>query len=306
MLILKDRTKLPESENSEFILLKNCEIYLKNNSPFVIYENNIICDIIYKFSCCSNDNQHTFNKNALIKEIDKAYYLPVEDNYYHSMIYGVLHLPYLKEYPIITNNSKTLSHFISLFKNTIINDTGICYKVKELLILKNPGPYKFDNVFNKNSLKMFLDSLEFPNESVRIHKLYIKRSGERSISNDKEFEKYLGENGFQIIILEKINIDQQIKLFQKAKVIIGVHGAGLTNIMFCDKECHIIELKHKLMEQFKIHNCYKQIAESKMLNNFHQYYSNHVKPKKSIKAKNYDMNIDIPLFQLTFNSVILS
>jgi capsular polysaccharide biosynthesis protein len=35
----------------------------------------------------------------------------------------------------------------------------------------------------------------------------------------------------------------QVKLFQEARIVIGCHGAGLTNIMFMQKNQTVIELK---------------------------------------------------------------
>ena len=41
---------------------------------------------------------------------------------------------------------------------------------------------------------------------------------------------------------ENLNVLETIKLFNKAKIIIGPHGAGLTNMLFSKKGTKIIEI----------------------------------------------------------------
>ena len=57
--------------------------------------------------------------------------------------------------------------------------------------------------------------------------------------NNKIFKK----KGFKFVNLESYSFINQIKLFNSAKIIAGVHGAGFANIIFCKKNTSIIEFK---------------------------------------------------------------
>ncbi len=64
--------------------------------------------------------------------------------------------------------------------------------------------------------------------------LYISRATKykRSIKNIAEIEEIVRKYNFKVIEPGEYTVGQQIKLFSEAKVIIGVHGAGLTNLLF--------------------------------------------------------------------------
>ena len=53
---------------------------------------------------------------------------------------------------------------------------------------------------------------------------------------------FLRNRGWTAIDPERLPLAQQIQLFAGARAICGVHGAGLTNIVWCDRGCTIIEL----------------------------------------------------------------
>lgn len=68
-------------------------------------------------------------------------------------------------------------------------------------------------------------------------KIYIsrKKGGWRSIVNDDEVVDFMEQAGFQILAAEKLSFTDQIKLFSEAKMIVGLHGSGLTNVLFAPK-----------------------------------------------------------------------
>jgi capsular polysaccharide biosynthesis protein len=75
-------------------------------------------------------------------------------------------------------------------------------------------------------------------------KLYISRSRAkiRKLSNESQVIELLKKHEFEVIYLENMSLMEQIKLFSSAKVVLSVHGAGLANILFCDKRVNVIEL----------------------------------------------------------------
>jgi hypothetical protein len=68
-----------------------------------------------------------------------------------------------------------------------------------------------------------------------------KRTRGRNILNSKEFYCLLKKYNIVSIELESLSFSQQIRLFRDAKLVIGAHGAGLTNILFCQPKTKVIE-----------------------------------------------------------------
>jgi len=84
-------------------------------------------------------------------------------------------------------------------------------------------------------------------------KIYISRSKAkiRKLTNESEVTKVLKDYGFEIVYLESMSFLEQIELFSQAEIVMSVHGAALTNILFCDKSVKIVELFSKNMFQEK-------------------------------------------------------
>ena len=80
----------------------------------------------------------------------------------------------------------------------------------------------------------------------RPQKLFISRrdavkESER-ISNSNALSKTLLEFGFEEVSLTKYTFFEQIDLLLNAKIIVAIHGAALTNTMFCQSDSLIIEI----------------------------------------------------------------
>ena len=82
----------------------------------------------------------------------------------------------------------------------------------------------------------------------KFEKIYIDRSDSkysksRYIKNEGEIKKHLISNGFRSVVLSELNFIEQVKIFYKAKIIVGLHGAGFANIIFSKPVAKIIELQ---------------------------------------------------------------
>jgi capsular polysaccharide biosynthesis protein len=65
-------------------------------------------------------------------------------------------------------------------------------------------------------------------------RLYVKRpqSGHRRLLNSDVFESFLDENGFCTVDPGQHTFASQVQMFHEAEFIVGVHGAGLTNLLW--------------------------------------------------------------------------
>lgn len=74
-------------------------------------------------------------------------------------------------------------------------------------------------------------------------RLYISRADtfHRHVLNEDEVTGLLAKYGFRTVTLKHMTVDDQIRLFSSAKIIVAPHGAGLTNLVFCKPGTKIIE-----------------------------------------------------------------
>jgi capsular polysaccharide biosynthesis protein len=82
--------------------------------------------------------------------------------------------------------------------------------------------------------------------------------------------------GFEVVALSKLSFMDQAQLFYTSDVIVGEHGAGLANLVFCRKGTKIIEI----FSVFWIAPCCYAIARSAGL----EYYS-HVAEAPDIRSR---------------------
>ena len=111
--------------------------------------------------------------------------------------------------------------------------------------------HQFETVANvdkdilKSIRKIFLKENN-SNEFKKNKNIYIDRSdsifNHNKLVNNLEIIEHLKNKDFLIVKLSEFSFNEQIKLFNSAKIIIGSHGAGLTNIIFCEPSTKIIEI----------------------------------------------------------------
>ena len=73
----------------------------------------------------------------------------------------------------------------------------------------------------------------------------ISASGRRITNEDHVLNTFVSF-GFQIVSFENLRLDQQINLADNATVLAGVHGAGLTNMLFMPSGSKVLELTTRL------------------------------------------------------------
>jgi capsular polysaccharide biosynthesis protein len=83
-----------------------------------------------------------------------------------------------------------------------------------------------------------------PEQAART-RLYISREKchYRKMKNETEVWPELEKKGFEKVFLEDLTLEQQIQKLHSADIVLGVHGAGFANILFCRPGTRIIEIQ---------------------------------------------------------------
>ena len=80
--------------------------------------------------------------------------------------------------------------------------------------------------------------------SAAAKKIFIGRKGakHRPLVEEGEISARLAEKGFQPVKCEGLSIQAQAEIFSSAEIIVGAHGAALTNLVFCRPGTRVVEL----------------------------------------------------------------
>ena len=114
----------------------------------------------------------------------------------------------------------------------------------------------------RESTKWACDFLrrEFLNDSIigleKKQRIFISRKQRRRVINEDELVAVLSKFGFKSIAPESLSVAEQISLFAAAEVVIGAHGAALTNTVFCSPGTKVIEI----FAPDYVNPCYRKLS----------------------------------------------
>jgi hypothetical protein len=87
-------------------------------------------------------------------------------------------------------------------------------------------------------------ALKSTNQSPQPERIYISRrlARGRKFINENEVIEVLEQFGFTTIDAELMSETEKISLLSGAKVVAGIHGAGLTNLVYSPAQTKVIEI----------------------------------------------------------------
>lgn len=116
---------------------------------------------------------------------------------------------------------------------------------------------------------------------------YACRRGRRHILNEDRLFSMLQKHGFYRCSPEKMSIADQIELFFDARMVIGAHGSGLTNILFSD-QADVIEMN----PEFAVHPYFYLLSKS-VAGRYKFWYARDVQdPDETKLFKNFNANVE--------------
>lgn len=194
-------------------------------------------------------------------------------NYYHWLMDGLPRLAALSHFP--SDTRILVPHNLPKFCWDALRFLNLEDRVRET----SERHLEIDNYFFSSPTAMtgcenpyaieFLRRNFLPAADQSYHgpqKFYIRRKGKtRGFHREDSLFEILQQKKWEVIDLEELTFAQQIALFSQARAIIGAHGAGFTNLAWCQPGCVAMEL---FASSF-LNGCYESIASCVRVH--HQY-----------------------------------
>ncbi len=178
-------------------------------------------------------------------------------NYWHWHAQTMLSIYFLKEVGLLSD-VKFVCGKLNSWQKQCVAALG----VEESQIVEIPGGYHslkkilypsfMDTRSFLNIDPMFVEMFDFLTSKNRAdfpqacydRLIYVSREDapHRNLLNERELFDCLKKLGFQKVVPSRMTYLQQMATFSNADVVIGVHGAGLTNIGFCKKSTLVLEI----------------------------------------------------------------
>ncbi len=128
-------------------------------------------------------------------------------------------------------------------------------------------------------------------------KIYLsrKKAFKRKVENEDLVQEIVKKHGFRVLYNEDFNFFEQLSIYSKAKYLISIHGAGLTNIIWMKERSVIFELHREITSMDDTHNLiYWYLADSLG----HKYLRQVCKPTDpKIGYMTADLIVDIETFK---------
>lgn len=178
------------------------------------------------------------------------------NNYYHCLIDNIPRIYHLtqKEYQYIDEIKVLISGQMNGVEKTFLEkllpsnvkikflQSDRLYRLEKCIYL-NPLTKWSSGYLPEDYIKYFTERVCPSRERRKVNRIFISRSKakKRHIRNEDELMKQLKEYGFKRYCLEDLSPEEQMELFYDAEYVVGMHGAGLSNLLF-SSEAKVIEI----------------------------------------------------------------
>lgn len=132
------------------------------------------------------------------------------------------------------------------------------YSITQLIV---PQHTAATGNYNPSIIRQVAEKLRISTGVEVSRKVYVsrKKAGKRFVENEEEVTATLAEFGYETHCFEDYSFADQIKLLAQTRVLIGVHGAGLTNMLSMPPGSIVFEIRN----QGDAHNnCFFSLANA--------------------------------------------
>lgn len=128
-------------------------------------------------------------------------------------------------------------------------DDAYDYQLEEAILVSFlPQTKYYPQIIKEFASKVMAGLKSDEPAETRKRRIFISRqkfdTPKRRIANIEVIEPLLRTYGFEPVMLEDLSVVEQIRLFAQAEAVIGVHGAGLANMIFSPPDCRMLLLEN--------------------------------------------------------------
>lgn len=122
--------------------------------------------------------------------------------------------------------------------------SGRYAQIRKYLLVEAPRKKAHFNIEAIGSIRRYIRPPEAQGHPLPKSILYISRSQARGrrVVNENEVEQLIKQFGGKVARFEDMQFAEQVSVMQETNVLISIHGAGLSNLMFMDESASVIEL----------------------------------------------------------------
>jgi capsular polysaccharide biosynthesis protein len=169
---------------------------------------------------------HLLSKLCRIKEI-------VDSSTWSSakVCYSLFDTPYERQYLSL----------LGLHEDALLN-TNYIDPVPQSMIISNLQRHRLLTPTRITSLRnAFLGEAQGTKNGGR--RMYLSREGaKREVLNEAEVRQVVSSYDLEVIESMPVDVEEQIRMFSEASLIVSPHGSGLTNLVWCSPGTRVIEL----------------------------------------------------------------
>ena len=127
-------------------------------------------------------------------------------------------------------------------------------------------------------------------------RIYVSRKNaqRRKLKNEDEIIPILKKYGFTILDFDKLNFEEQLKNILNSEILISIHGAGLTHMLWMNEKSKVLEIRARDNSN---DNCYFTLA-SDLGHDYFYVIADKTDPKKSDHLSDLTINKSYFLSQL--------
>lgn len=209
-----------------------------------------------------------FDGSYLVKGISSKVTDTLEDaailssqGFYHWLIEDLPRYLFLLENSLVSfrtivykKKPKYVSDFLEMFDIKYKNSSRVAFVPRLLVPGKNPEtgfPNPKDLEILRN--KFLRNSLNCTGRKIYITRAYSTRSPKW----ESELSSKLSQDGWEIVSAERLTLEGQVQLFASASQICGVHGAGLSGVVWADAGTRVIEIEQEFRS-----NCFANLSSA--------------------------------------------
>jgi len=251
------------TDNAELLTFKNCYVNFSGNlydSNYKLVEESIVAPSIFR-----NRGWFRYLKKVLIKPkrrllTHEKYLLAFDEwsnNHYHwindflprlILLAAELqnYILLLPDAPYVKNVGVKLLEYHNLNPRSIEwIGAGKFVKVPDLTLITSVVVSGRVHDGLMNQVQSRLSKTLLSNNPNPTRRIYISRSKaiNRKVLNEEQVISLLKEYDFEVVNFEDLSIEQQIKLANSTSILVALHGAGLTNAYFMQKETAVLEFR---------------------------------------------------------------